>query len=131
MPVCVLPYKLDMCTGVQEAVRQLEILLDSPDFLHHLDAKTGKLWPEDQLPGKCTSNQQADSLHSCSLSTAELFRMNSAALHYLLRSSSVYLLTAALHDAVPVLYCCSCIMAWRVRYIHQVHEHGEGQQQEG
>jgi hypothetical protein len=35
--------------NTQEAVKQLDAQLDSPHFLHQLDAETAKLWPQDRL----------------------------------------------------------------------------------
>ena len=43
MMLCMLVYPQ------QEAVKQLEILLQSPRFLRQLDINTVKLWPEDKI----------------------------------------------------------------------------------
>jgi hypothetical protein len=46
-------------TYVQEGLKQLDVQLDSPQFLHQLDANTAKLWPQDRLTCKLINQTMA------------------------------------------------------------------------
>lgn len=46
----------DRC--LQEGLKKLELLLDSPDFKAQLDRRTSRVWPNDPIPCECAAAAQ-------------------------------------------------------------------------